>query len=72
MKTNKLLADFILFIGNLLGFAVVYSPLFLGDTINLDSYLILSFITAWFYTKSQIDKLDLENKIHELKELLKD
>jgi len=57
MKTNKLLVDFILFIGNLLGFAVMYSVLFLKDTINLDSYLILSFITAWFYTKSQIDKL---------------
>jgi len=72
MKTNKLIGDLILFIINLVGFGVSYSVLFLSKTINLETYLILSFLTAWFYTKSQVDKLDLENKIFELKELIKD
>jgi hypothetical protein len=67
---KKLLQDLVLFIFNLIGFLVTYSTLFLGKTINLETYIILSFLTAWFYTKSVIDKQDLENKIFELKQLL--
>ncbi len=69
---KKFLGDLLLFIVNLIGFGVIYSILFLGKTINLDTFIILSFLTAWFYTKLQIDKLDLENKIFELKELIKE
>ena len=68
MKTFTLL---ILFIGNLLGFALIYSGLFLDNDVTFDTYLILCFITAWFYTNSQINKIDLENQIFELKELIK-
>jgi len=69
---KKLLADLLLFIVNLIGFIVCYSALFFSKSINLENYLTISFLTAWFYTKSQIDKQDLENQIFELKELIKE
>ena len=72
MKTSKLIADLILFIVNFIGFGVAYSVLFLGKTINLETFIILIFFTAWFYTKNLIDKTDLENQIFELKELIKE
>lgn len=61
MKTIKLIDCLLLFIGNLIVFIVIYSSLFFSKTINLETFIILSFCTALFYTKLQIYKLDDAN-----------
>lgn len=67
---KKLIFDGLLFLINLFGFLVVYFSLFVTKVLTIDSYIILTGVNTWFYTKSIIDKQDLENKIYELKELI--
>lgn len=61
--------NFLLFIGNV-GFTCLILLPFSQLTFN--EWLSASIIVAYFYTKSIINKEDLENKIFELKQLLED
>ena len=70
MKNTKKIWDSILFILNLIGFCVIYYPLYSFNVLNINAYIIISFVTAVFYTKQQTDRQFLEDKIFELKELI--
>ena len=50
----------------------MYLTLLLFSVVDFNTYCVIVFVSALFYTKSQTDKTDLENKIFELKELIKD
>lgn len=65
----KNVLNFLLFIGNA-GFISLILLTFTKLTFN--EWFSLSILIAYFHTKSIIDKQDLENKIFELKELIKD
>ena len=70
MKTEKVV-DILFFIMNIAGFSAIYLTLLLFSSIDFNTYCVIVFVTALFYTKMQIDKTDLENQIFELKELIK-
>ena len=69
--TSKLV-DILFFIMNIAGFSAIYLTLLLLSVIDFNTYCVVVFVTALFYTKIQLDKIDLENQIFELKELIKD
>ena len=71
MKTEKVV-DILFFIMNIAGFSAMYLTLLLFSVVDFNTYCVIVFVSALFYTKSQTDKTDLENKIFELKELIKD
>lgn len=71
MKTEKVV-DILFFIMNIAGFSAMYLTLLLFSVIDFNTYCVIVFVTALFYTKMQLDKTDLENKIFELKELIKE
>ena len=70
MKIEEKIMELILFIGNLIGFSMLYLSLYLFRVVSIETLFIISFVTALFYTKQQLSKWDLENKIFELKELI--
>ena len=70
MKTEKVV-DILFFIMNIAGFSAIYLTLLLFSVVDFNTYCVIVFVSALFYTKSQIDKTDLENQIFELKELIK-
>lgn len=70
MKTEKVV-DILFFIMNIAGFSAMYLTLLLFSVVDFNTYCVIVFVSALFYTKSQTDKTDLENKIFELKELIK-
>lgn len=63
----KTFLNILLLVGNS-GFI---SLLLLKFRLSFDEWLIISFLLGGLYTRLQIDKADLENKIFEIKELLK-
>lgn len=71
MKTEKVV-DILFFIMNIAGFSAMYLTLLLFSVVDFNTYCVIVFVSALFYTKSQTDKTDLENKIFELKELIKE
>ena len=71
MKTEKVV-DILFFIMNIAGFSAIYLTLLLFSVVDFNTYCVIVFVSALFYTKSQTDKTDLENKIFELKELIKE
>ena len=71
MKTEKVV-DILFFIMNIAGFSAIYLTLLLFSVVDFNTYCVIVFVSALFYTKSQTNKTDLENKIFELKELIKE
>lgn len=74
MKTEKESSGF-----KLLWFLITIAPIYglvsiLLIPLDLDTYLhlVISLFVSLFYGKMIIDKQDLENKIFELKELIKE
>lgn len=63
----KIFLNILLLAGNTCFISIILIPI----KLSFNEWFTASCILGGFYTKMQIDKIDLENKIFELKELIK-
>lgn len=64
----RTLINFLFFVGNLIFILFIFAQL---ERLNFMEWITLSITVSYFHTKNILDKTDLENKIFELKELIK-